>query len=186
MSNAMDIVMENTSKVLSGKVVKVEIGDNKIEYSIPEEYTFFMRTIKNIVEDLGESDSAIPLVNIGESTWGIIYRYCEAYYKNHDITDAKQIKEYYEVKEDTKFSSHPEWARNLINGLNKEDLFALINAANYLDMPGLLDVACGKVAVMITGKTPEEIRELFGIENDFTPEEEQEIRKRNDWCDAAF
>lgn len=28
------------------------------------------------------------------------------------------------------------------------------------------------VAKMISGKTPEEIRSLFGIVNDFTPEEE--------------
>lgn len=32
---------------------------------------------------------------------------------------------------------------------------------------------------MIKGKTPEEIRKLFNIQNDFTPEEEAQIRKEN-------
>jgi hypothetical protein len=32
---------------------------------------------------------------------------------------------------------------------------------------------------MIKGKTPEEIRKLFNIVNDFTPEEEAQIRKEN-------
>ena len=32
---------------------------------------------------------------------------------------------------------------------------------------------------MIKGKTPEEIRKLFNIVNDFTPEEEAQIKKEN-------
>lgn len=34
---------------------------------------------------------------------------------------------------------------------------------------------------MIKGKTPEEIRKTFNIENDFTSEEEEQIRKENEW-----
>ena len=37
------------------------------------------------------------------------------------------------------------------------------------------DVGCKTVANMIKGKTPEEIRKLFNIVNDFTPEEEVRI-----------
>ena len=32
---------------------------------------------------------------------------------------------------------------------------------------------------LCTGKTPEEIRKTFNIPNDFTPEEEEEVRKEN-------
>ncbi len=37
---------------------------------------------------------------------------------------------------------------------------------------GCSDVGCKTVANMIKGKTPEEIRKLFNIVNDFTHEEE--------------
>ena len=36
---------------------------------------------------------------------------------------------------------------------------------------------------MIKGKTPEEIRKTFNIKNDFTPEEEEQVRKENEWCE---
>lgn len=44
------------------------------------------------------------------------------------------------------------------------------------------DVGCKTVANMIKGKTPEEIRKLFNIVNDFTPEEEAQIKKENVSC----
>ena len=55
-------------------------------------------------------------------------------------------------------------------------------AANYLNIKSLLDLTCMTVANMIKGKTPEEIRKTFNIRNDFTPEEEEEVRRENQWA----
>jgi S-phase kinase-associated protein 1 len=60
----------------------------------------------------------------------------------------------------------------------------LIMAANYLNIKSLLDFSCAKIASSIKGKSPEQIREMFGIENDFSPEEEAKIREENKWCEA--
>lgn len=38
------------------------------------------------------------------------------------------------------------------------------------------------MANMIKGKTVEEIRKHFNIVNDFTKEEEEQIRKENEWA----
>ena len=58
-----------------------------------------------------------------------------------------------------------------------------LQAANYLDIKALLDVGCKTVANMIKGKSPEEIRKTFNIQNDFTPEEEDQIRRENEWAE---
>lgn len=59
----------------------------------------------------------------------------------------------------------------------------LSQAANYMDIKALLDVGCKTVANMIKGKSPEEIRKTFNITNDFTPEEEEQIRRENEWAE---
>jgi S-phase kinase-associated protein 1 len=54
-----------------------------------------------------------------------------------------------------------------------------------LDIKQLLDVGCKTVANMIKGKSPEEIRKTFNIQNDFTPEEEDQIRRENEWAEES-
>ena len=61
-----------------------------------------------------------------------------------------------------------------------------LQAANYLDIKGLLDVTCKTIANMIKGKTPEEIRKTFNIKNDFTEEEKAQVCKENQWCEEKW
>jgi len=69
--------------------------------------------------------------------------------------------------------------------VDQERLFELILAANYMDIKPLLDLTCAKVASMIKGKTPEQIRKTFNIQNDFTPEEEEAVRAENKWAEDS-
>jgi S-phase kinase-associated protein 1 len=75
-----------------------------------------------------------------------------------------------------------EWDADFIQ-VEQEMLFEIILAANYLDIKPLLDLGCKTVANMIKGKTTEEIRKTFNIECDFTPEEEAQIRRENEWAE---
>lgn len=63
-----------------------------------------------------------------------------------------------------------------------DDLLALVVAANFLDCKTLLDDACQAVADRIKGKSPEQIRQIFGLENTYTPEEEIAVRRANSWA----
>jgi S-phase kinase-associated protein 1 len=46
----------------------------------------------------------------------------------------------------------------------------------------LLDLTCKAVADQMRGKTTEETRKHFNIVNDYTPEEEEEVRRENSWA----
>ena len=65
-------------------------------------------------------------------------------------------------------------------------LFEIVMAANYLDIKPLLELSCAKTASLIKGKSVQEIRRFFNIENDFSPEEEQQIMEENRWAEESF
>ena len=75
-----------------------------------------------------------------------------------------------------------EWDYEFLNSLEFSLFKNLINAANYLNIKDLLELTAAKVAHMIKDKSVPEIRDMFDIVNDFTPEEEERIRKEDEWC----
>ena len=54
-------------------------------------------------------------------------------------------------------------------------LVTLLDTANFMDIPNLMSIAAAQLAIEIMDKTPDEIRKLFNIECDFTPEELKEM-----------
>ncbi|MBW0505439.1 hypothetical protein O181_045154 [Austropuccinia psidii MF-1] len=145
-------------------------------FTVDREVAIRSVLIKNMLEDVGDIDSPIPLPNVSASVLKKVIEWCEHHKKDpepstEDLDDAR--------KRATEIS---DWDTKFIN-VDQEMLFELILASNYLDIKPLLDVGCKSVANMIKGKQPEEIRKLFNIINDFTPEEEAQIKKENEWAE---
>ena len=55
-------------------------------------------------------------------------------------------------------------------------LCELASASYYLEVKPLVDLTCRAIADIIKGKSPEEIRKTFNIQNDFTPAEEEQVK----------
>ena len=117
-----------------------------------------------------EGEKKIPLPNVAKSILQKVITYCE-YHANSKDKDGN------DKSEDDKKNFDLDYVK-----VDQATLFELILAANYLDIKELLDLCCQPVANMIKGKTPAEIRKTFNIKNDFTPEEEDEVRKENQWA----
>lgn len=68
-------------------------------------------------------------------------------------------------------------------GTDNDTLYNLTLAANYLDIPPLLDLCSARIASFIKDKTVEQIRANLNIVVDMTPEEEAQIREENKWAE---
>lgn len=135
--------------------------------------------VKHMLEDIGEEavgKEPIPLPNVNEAVLRKVLEWCE-HHKNDPATTGED-----ENDSRKKATEIEEWDQKFMQ-VDQEMLFEIILAANYLDIKLLLDVGCKTVANMIKGKSPEEIRKTFNITNDFTPEEEEQIRRENEWAE---
>ena len=68
-----------------------------------------------------------------------------------------------------------QWSVQFVEDLTKNDLFAVALAANKLDCKPLLDLTSARLAFECKDKDINGLREVFQIENDFTPEEEAQV-----------
>lgn len=135
--------------------------------------------IRNMVEDLGLDTGTtvpVPLPNVNGPVLNKILEWCD-HHKNDPLPTTDDDNE--SRKKTTEID---EWDQKYMQ-VDQEMLFEIILAANYMDIKALLDVGCKTVANMIKGKSPEEIRKTFNITNDFTPEEEEQIRRENEWAE---
>lgn len=62
-----------------------------------------------------------------------------------------------------------------VSSCSQTTLFEIMVTANYLEIPPLLELTQAYIASLMYGKTPQEVRHIFGIQDNTTPEEEQEI-----------
>ena len=147
----------------------------KVDVEIAKQFV----TIKTMLEDLGMDDAGeeevVPLQNVNAAILKKVIQWAQYHKDDPPPPEDDENKE----KRTDDISS---WDSDFLK-VDQGTLFELILAANYLDIKGLLDVTCKTVANMIKGKTPEEIRKTFNIKNDFTPSEEEQVRKENEWCE---
>lgn len=158
------------------KQLRLESSDGEI-ISIDADVIRQSQTIDNMMQDLPEQqsdDEAIPLPNVNGNILHKVIEWCKHHKNDAPVGD--------EDDSEKRTDDIPSWDQEFLK-VDQGTLFELIMAANYLDIKRLLDLCCKNVANMIKGKTAEEIRKTFNIKNDFTQEEEAQVRKENQWCE---
>ncbi|OWM68226.1 SKP1-like protein 1A [Punica granatum] len=147
----------------SPRKIILKSSDGKT-FEVDEVVAVMSQTIKHMIED-GCAENAIPLPNVSSKVLAKVIEYSkkhvEASSSSEDVLKA--------------------WDANFVQ-VDQETLFDLTMAANYLSIQSLLDLTCQTVADMIKGKSTEEIRRIFNIKNDYSAEEEAEIRRENQWA----
>lgn len=68
--------------------------------------------------------------------------------------------------------------------MEEETLFGVLQAANYLDTRELFRLCCKAVALKVDSfSTPDQIKELFTIQEPLTEEEITRMRQEHPWID---
>lgn len=137
--------------------------------------------MSELVKTMAEGDTEekeIPLPNVKAE----VLKKVVEYMKYHSDNPPREIEK--PLKSASMQEVVSQWDADFVE-VDQELLFELILAANYMDIKPLLDLTCAKVASMIKGKTPEQIRKTFNIQNDFTPEEEEAVRAENKWAEES-
>ncbi|KAI3928624.1 hypothetical protein MKW98_024225 [Papaver atlanticum] len=153
----------------TSKMVTLRSSDGEA-FEVTEDVALQSPTIKHMIED-DCADNGIPLPNVTSKILAKVIEYYQKHVQSPKGDDGN-------AEEEEKLKT---WDADFVK-VDQATLFDMVLAANYLNIKNLLDLTCQEVADMIKGKTPEEIRKTFNIKNDFTPEEEEEVRRENQWA----
>ena len=155
--------------------IKLQNSDSEI-FEVDVEIAKMSETIKTLLEDScldDDDEEPIPLPDVNAA---ILRKVIEWSIHHKDDPPPAADEENREKRTEDIEPYDQEFLK-----VDQGTLFELILAAHYLDIKGLLDVTCKTVANMIKGKTPKEIRKTFNIKDEFTAEEEEKVRKENEW-----
>lgn len=156
--------------------------------------------VRNMLENVDDTNEAvIPLANVSGKILKKVMTFCEHHKQDPLMEPKKKNKE--ESKKEEKEEKEGEededeedldlpysgpiddWDASFV-AVEKDELFELVLAANYLEVKLLLDIGCREIAKRINGMSTDEISEYLGVENTFTPEEQENVRKEYAWyCD---
>ncbi len=151
------------------KEIKLKSNDEQV-FTIKESAVKRSRLVEGILADY-EDNTEVPLPDVNGKTLKRIVDYLIHYENSEPKAIPKPLK-----------NSHideilDEWDYNFIIEVPLDDSIDLLNAANYMDIPPLLQLACCRIASEMVDRPVEEVRELFGITCDMTKEEMEEMDK---------
>lgn len=139
-------------------------------------------TVKNLIDDFKDLEKQesvnmkeIPLPqNISYETMEKVVRFCTKFRESP-----------FEIKNDEERSfcyKEGDWYKEFIEEQDQNSIFSLVTASNYFDIQPLLNLSLYYIAQQLSKRSVDEIREYFGIESNFTPEEEEKIKQELAWA----
>ena len=134
------------------------------------------KLLKGLVEDYQGDDDEIPLNEVDAKNLDLIIQYLE-HYKD---TEPKEIPKPFPEEANEEFFKgilNDDWTFNYLQGLKIDECINLVNAANYLQIDGLINILAAKLAYELTNCSVEEAKKKFQIEDDMTEEEKAEYDK---------
>jgi len=137
-----------------------------MEESSPQKFTInkkaaeMCKLVRSILEG-DQSATEIPIKKVKGEILDLIVQYLNHHNGKVPAEIAKPIRsvKMEKIVED-------KWDADFINNMSKKVIFQVILGANYMDVPSLLHLGCAKIATLIKGKSPDEIKQILSDESD--------------------
>ncbi|XP_059281379.1 SKP1-like protein 11 [Lycium ferocissimum] len=157
----------------SSKATSAEISEEKKmltlissdgdKFELEQSIAIQSLTIKNMVED---DYTTIPLPNVDTETLTKVIDYMKMHAVEKTEMNQEELKKFDEL---------------FVKG-SFDEVYEVVLAANYLDIKSMMDLLCQSIADRIKNKSVNAVRKIFNVDNDYTPEEEEEVKKEHAWA----
>eukprot|EP00993_Chasmostoma_nieuportense_P004699 NODE_5355_length_666_cov_53.589981_g5192_i0.p1 GENE.NODE_5355_length_666_cov_53.589981_g5192_i0~~NODE_5355_length_666_cov_53.589981_g5192_i0.p1 ORF type:complete len:214 (-),score=77.54 NODE_5355_length_666_cov_53.589981_g5192_i0:23-601(-) len=176
------------SQVNSAQEIVLQTNDD-VEFVFPLSAIPLSKLLNDLLQEVSAEDAqtTVPLANVDATTFESVAEYLVHYIEpNRPAVLEKPLKAALP-------EMLPDWDKQYVytklfkDGEEKahELLFKTLMAANFLGIEPLRDLCCAAIANMLRSKTPEQIMEVFGVTEPFTPEEERAVEAQYPWLKEA-
>jgi len=154
--------------------LRVQVSKEGQVYEVPVAVAKMSTLVATTIDDDADDEDEvreIPLPNVKDTVLSKVIEYC-THYKEEPMTAIQTPLKSSKIEDLVQ-----PWYANFVK-VDQALLFELVTAANFMDIKPLLDLTCLAVSVLIKGKQASELRQIFNISNDFSPEEEAQVRAK--------
>ena len=154
------------------KKVKLKTSDNIIK-EVDSNILMKSKLLDNLLKDFNEEE-LFSLPDVDSKYLELVIKYLE-HYKEFE---PKEVPKPFPERTDEEFMKgilNDQWTYDYLTNQTLEELINLVNAADYLQIEGLINIIAAKLAHEMCNCEVEEARKKFGIECDMTEEEIAEI-----------
>jgi hypothetical protein len=143
--------MENKSNMY------VVIFSEKEKLELPENVVELFKLQSQVIENFIENNDMYLPGSITSDVFRLILKYIDICPANFEYDFPKPITR---IVFNEKAGMFEAW----LNSLRNRELIKLLNAANYLIMPGLTSLLCAYLALKFRGMTREQLQDFFSQE----------------------
>ncbi|KAL7712525.1 Skp1 protein [Entamoeba marina] len=122
------------------------------DFTLPEEAAKQSGLVESLMKDRESADEAVPILKVEGAVLEKVIEWL-LFHNEHPLM-------------------YPDFV------IEKDMLFEMLKAATFMNIDMLVEATAKTIAKNLIGKTVEQMREYLNEENDYTPEEIEELKKK--------
>jgi S-phase kinase-associated protein 1 len=149
------------------------VAKDEVRLDMPLAHTSQSLLLRELLDDAPEGETPeVPIPIVDGATLKYVVEYAALRHKNPPREIERPLNS-------SLFSVIDELDKKFVTPMDEATVQRVLVAANFLNYPTLKALMCARCAEWMKEKNVDEIRAMFGIVNDFTPEEIAALRKEH-------